>query len=40
MKTKSLGFIGDGRATKILLQAFGNKGAEYGGKTYQASLKN
>ncbi|MCO6477831.1 MAG: NAD(P)-binding domain-containing protein [Phaeodactylibacter sp.] len=29
MKTRSLGFIGGGRATKILLQAFANKGAEF-----------
>jgi pyrroline-5-carboxylate reductase len=29
MKTKSLGFIGGGRITKILLQAFQNKNAEF-----------
>ncbi|TAL66000.1 MAG: hypothetical protein EPN88_09150 [Bacteroidetes bacterium] len=29
MKTKSLGFIGGGRITKILLQAFKNKNAEF-----------
>lgn len=29
MKTKSLGFIGGGRVTKIFLQAFANKNAEF-----------
>jgi pyrroline-5-carboxylate reductase len=29
MKTNSLGFIGGGRITKIFLQAFANKGAEF-----------
>lgn len=29
MKTKSLGFIGGGRITKIFLQAFANKNAEF-----------
>jgi len=30
MKTKSLGFIGGGRITRIFLQAFANKNAEFG----------
>ena len=29
MKTKSIGFIGGGRITKILLQAFQNKTAKF-----------
>ena len=29
MKTKSLGFIGGGRVTKIFLQAFANKKSDF-----------